>query len=109
MNVSQQLKINFVHSFPASVRTETQLDFFEIHFDTSTYDKVDRDIKVTVKILSPKIHILMKKRDPKVTVEAQLGLIGGTLGLLTGFSILSGVEIIYFAGKFFFSLLHVKS
>ena len=33
----------------------------------------------------------------KVTLEAQLGLIGGTMGLLTtGFSILSGVEIVYF-------------
>ena len=31
----------------------------------------------------------------QVTIEAQLGLIGGTMGLLTGFSILSGVEIIY--------------
>ena len=29
-------------------------------------------------------------------MEAQLGLIGGTMGLLTGFSILSGVEIVYF-------------
>ena len=33
---------------------------------------------------------------PQVTLEAQLGLIGGTMGLLTGFSILSGVEIIYY-------------
>ena len=42
----------------------------------------------------------------KVTTEAALGLIGGTMGLLTGFSILSGlltgfsilsgVEIIYY-------------
>ena len=32
----------------------------------------------------------------KVTTEAQLGLIGGTMGLLTGFSILSGVEIVYY-------------
>ena len=37
-------------------------------------------------------------------MEAQLGLIGGTMGLLTGFSILSGVEIIYYAIKFFASL-----
>ncbi len=29
-------------------------------------------------------------------MEAQLGLIGGTMGLLTGFSILSAVEIIYY-------------
>ena len=29
-------------------------------------------------------------------MEAQLGLIGGTMGLLTGFSILSGVEIVFY-------------
>ena len=41
---------------------------------------------------------------PKVTTEAQLGLIGGTMGLLTGFSILSGVEIIYYLLRFQFFL-----
>ena len=40
----------------------------------------------------------------KVTMEAALGLVGGTMGLLTGFSILSGVEIIYYLLKFFMSL-----
>ena len=44
----------------------------------------------------------------KVTTEAQLGLIGGTMGLLTGFSILSGVEIIYFAGKLFMRIIENK-
>ena len=44
------------------------------------------------------------ERDRKLTLEAQLGLIGGTMGLFTGFSIFSGVEIIYFAIKFFISL-----
>ena len=68
---------------------KTKLKFLSIHFDTSTYDKVDKDIKITL--------------------EAQLGLIGGTMGLLTGFSILSGVEIIYFVGKFFCTLLYRKS
>ena len=41
----------------------------------------------------------------KVTTEAQLGLIGGTMGLLTGFSILSGVEIIYYLLRFNFTLI----
>ena len=36
----------------------------------------------------------------KVTLEGMIGLIGGTMGLLTGFSILSGVEIIYFVLRF---------
>ena len=36
------------------------------------------------------------ERDKKIKVEAQLSLIGGTMGLLTGFSIISGVEIVFF-------------
>ena len=56
----------------------------QIYFNTATYDMIERDVKVTL--------------------EAQLGLIGGTMGLLTGFSILSGVEIVYFAIKLFMSM-----
>ena len=48
----------------------------QIYFDTATYDEVERD--------------------KKIKTEAQLSLIGGTMGLLTGFSIISGVEIIFF-------------
>ena len=43
-----------------------------------------------------------------MTFTAQIGLIGGTMGLLTGFSILSGVEIVYYAVKFFMSLRITK-
>ena len=42
-------------------------------------------------------------------MEAALGLVGGTMGLLTGFSILSGVEIIYYVLKFFMSLRITKA
>ena len=56
----------------------------QIYFDTATYDEIERDVKVTL--------------------EAQLGLIGGTMGLLTGFSILSGVEILYYFLKFLMSI-----
>ena len=34
-----------------------------------------------------------------MTIEAQLGLIGGTMGLLTGFSVASAVEIVYHGVK----------
>ena len=44
------------------------------------------------------------ERDKKLTLEAQLSLIGGTMGLLTGFSILSGVEIIYYVIRLFISM-----
>ena len=43
------------------------------------------------------------ERSERVTIEAALGLIGGTMGLFTGFSILSGVEIVYHLAKVFMS------
>ena len=55
-----------------------------IFFDSPTFDKV--------------------QKDAKVTLVGALGLIGGTMGLFTGFSILSGIEILYYLAKFFFSL-----
>ena len=48
----------------------------QIHFNTATFDDIERD--------------------KKIKTEAQLSLIGGTMGLLTGFSIISGVEIVFF-------------
>ena len=48
-----------------------------ILFDTASYDEI--------------------VRDKKIKFEGQLSLIGGTMGLLTGFSIISGVEILFFA------------
>ena len=59
------------------------VQFLKIHLATETYDEIEKD--------------------EKVTTEAALGLIGGTMGLFTGFSILSGVEIIYYLAKFFMS------
>ena len=55
-----------------------------IYFDTPTFDRITKD------------------RAAKF--EDMLSAIGGTMGLLTGFSIISGVEILYFVGKFFFSI-----
>ena len=69
---------------PAATLEPAPLKLIQIYFDTATYDVIEKDVKVTL--------------------EAQLGLIGGTMGLLTGFSLLSGVEIIYFAMKFFLTL-----
>ena len=68
----------------AFVKDYPDLIFVDIFFDTATYDRIDRDIKITT--------------------EAALGLVGGTMGLLTGFSILSGVEILYFGINFLVSL-----
>ena len=65
------------------------LQVIQIYFDMATYDKIERDVKVTI--------------------NAQLGLIGGTMGLLTGFSILSGVEIIYYLARLFMSFKLVRA
>ena len=55
-----------------------------IYFDTPTFDKIIKDKKVKfVDILSA---------------------IGGTMGLLTGFSIISGVEILYYFAQLIFDL-----
>ena len=78
---------------PATVRKQTlicliihsgyerplQLHLVQIKFGTATYDQIEQDIRVTL--------------------EAQVSLIGKTLGLISGFSIPSGVEIFYFLAK----------
>ena len=53
-----------------------------------------------VKIIfdTPKFEKITKDRAAKFV--DMLSAIGGTMGLLTGFSIISGVEILYFAVKF---------
>ena len=50
-----------------------------IYFDTQNFDRVTRD--------------------EKANFVTKLSTIGGTMGLLSGFSIISGIEIIYFASK----------
>ena len=71
-------------SHPDSTIEYAPLQLVQIYFNTATYDQIERDVKMTF--------------------TAQIGLIGGTMGLLTGFSILSGVEILYFAAKLIMSL-----
>ena len=64
---------------------ESDLKLVQIFFDTASFDEIERD--------------------KKIKFEAQLSLIGGSMGLLTGFSIISGIEIICFVVKLFFSYL----
>ena len=47
---------------------------------------------------TPKFDRITKDRAAKFV--DMLSAIGGTMGLLTGFSIISGVEILYFTAKF---------
>ena len=55
------------------------LRLVRIYFDTATFDDIERD--------------------KKIKMEAQLSLIGGTMGLFSGFSIISGIEIVFFLAK----------
>ena len=66
-------------------RPYSSVQLIQIFFDTATFDEIEQD--------------------KKVKTDAQLSLIGGTMGLLTGFSILSGVEILYFVAKSFVLLI----
>ena len=56
-----------------------KLVFVKIFFQAPTFDKITKD----------------RADNP----EDQLSAIGGTLGLLTGFSLISAVEIMYFSFK----------
>ena len=63
--------------------------YVRIYFDTPTYDKITKD------------------RAAKFV--DMLSAIGGTMGLLTGFSIISAVELAYFTVKFMFDTLKKKN
>ena len=60
---------------------EPILEFVRIYFDSPTFDRI--------------------KKDKSAKIVDMLSAIGGTMGLLTGFSIISAVEIIFYLAKFF--------
>ena len=67
---------------------ENKLRLMRIYFDTPTLNKITMD--------------------KAAKFEDMLSAIGGTMGLLTGFSIISGVEIVYFAGRIICNLIRKK-
>ena len=67
---------------------KNKLRYVRIYFDTPTFDRIEKD------------------RAAKFV--DMLSAIGGTMGLLTGFSIISGVEIIYFAAKITWNIIQKK-
>ena len=67
---------------------EVNLQYVRIFFDTPTFDRITKD------------------RAAKF--EDMLSAIGGTMGLLTGFSIISGVEICYFAFKSIINIIRMN-
>ena len=79
INISNQIQNSEVCKrvlMPGEKLPPSTLQLVQIYFDTATFDDIERD--------------------KKIKTEAQLSLIGGTMGLLTGFSIISGVEIVFF-------------
>ena len=67
---------------------DTRLRYVRIFFDTPTFDRITKD------------------RAAKFV--DMLSAIGSTMGLLTGFSIISGVEIFYFLIKTVLNLMKVR-
>ena len=68
---------------------KNKLRFVRIYFDTPTFDRITKD-------RAAKFNDI-------------LSAIGGTMGLLTGFSIISGMEILYFSGKIILNLVKTKN
>ena len=64
-------------------KQKARLHFVQIYFGTPTFDRITKD--------------------EKANFETKLSTIGGTMGLLTGFSIISGVEIAYSIAKILIS------
>ena len=56
---------------------------------------------------TPTINRITKDRAAKFV--GILSAIGGTMGLLTGFSIISGVEVLYFSTKILWSVIKKKT
>ena len=82
----------YVYSFMLShseFRWKNKLRYVRIFFDTPTFDRITKD------------------RAAKFV--DMLSAIGGTMGLLTGFSIISGVEIIYFTAKILWNIILKKN
>ena len=78
------LNLRFISEFDFA----SKLHYIKINFDTPKFEKITKD------------------RAAKFVDK--LSAIGGTMGLLTGFSIISAVEILYFAFKIALKFCSIK-
>ena len=62
-----------------------------------------------VSVESPTSTVAKSAREPRVTFMDKLGTIGGTLGLFTGMSLLSMIEIVFFLYAFLKSCLKFET
>ena len=80
--------------------TERNLKFVQISITTSTLDNIKKVRRVSLLILLCSVNFTLPQ-DRAAKFVDQLSAIGGTMGLLTGFSLISAVEILYFMAKIF--------
>ena len=84
--------------------TERNLKFVQISITTSTLDNIKKVRRVSLFILLCSVNFTLPQ-DRAAKFVDQLSAIGGTMGLLTGFSLISGVEILYFLVKIVLRIL----
>ena len=72
------------------------------------YQFVEKFIAM-VSVESPTSTVAKSAREPRVTFMDQLGTIGGTLGLFTGMSLLSMIEIVFFLYAFLKSFSKIET
>ena len=78
----------------------------------SIYSFLEYDMRqdlrfIKIQFNTPVYFVVTKDR--AATFVNMIGEIGGTLGLLTGFSIITAVEIVYFTAKIMVELLKIIS
>ena len=72
---------------------KTNLEFIRIYFDSSMFEKIS-------KVKYSKFYIINElMKDKRAKIVDMVAAFGGTLGLLSGFSLISGFEIIFFLVK----------
>ena len=81
----------------------SKLKFVRISFSTSTFDRIKKVERINENNF-PLYHL----QDRAAKFVDQLSAIGGTMGLLTGFSLISAVEIIYFMVKIVLGIIKEK-
>ena len=77
---SDQNEENIFSQFVSEIILPYDLQFVLVGIESATYDQIEYDLALTI--------------------EGALGLVGGTMGLFSGFSVLSGVEIVYYLAKY---------
>ncbi len=72
-------------------------DILYTFFPSPAHQRVRRVVLAKVYLDRPKTTVIVQTAT--VTLVDMISNIGGTLGLFCGFSILSAVEVVYWAGK----------